>query len=73
MIKKKDLKVEEINNMLTNEVNPKLEELHEDMKLFEMYNKNLKDLERKEKVLVAFKYNDLKKQSEDPTTGAQLE
>ena len=65
-IKKKDMKLAEIDNILKTEVNPKLHQLQKDKNLLEEYKTNLKNLDNTERVLIAFKYYEQAKLVDDP-------
>lgn len=72
-IKKKDLKLLEINNILVSDVSPKLEQLTRDKNDFDEYKSKLATVENTERILTAFKYHNLVKVAEDPSgKGQQL-
>ena len=60
------MKVQEIDNIIKEEVTPKLEQLKRDKNNFDSYKSNVGELERSEKILVAFKFFELYKIAEDP-------
>jgi structural maintenance of chromosome 2 len=53
-LKKKELKVQEIENIIKEEVTPKLEQLKRDKNNFDSYKSKVGELESSEKILVAF-------------------
>lgn len=57
---KKDQKVQEINNLLAEEIEPKLEKLRTEKRAFLEYQQIQSDLERVEKLVVAYDYLKLK-------------
>jgi len=57
---KKDQKVQEINNLLAEEIEPKLEKLRAEKRAFLEYQQLQSDLERTEKIVVAHDYLKLK-------------
>ena len=65
-IRKKELKQQEIDNILNSEVTPKLDQLKKDKNALDEYKSNVSQLERNEKTLIAFRYYDLSKLTEDP-------
>ena len=65
-IRKKELKQQEIDNILNSEVTPKLDQLKKDKNALDEYKSNVPQLERNEKTLIAFRYYDLSKLTEDP-------
>mmetsp|Transcript_42566 Transcript_42566/g.65277 ORF Transcript_42566/g.65277 Transcript_42566/m.65277 type:complete len:204 (-) Transcript_42566:864-1475(-) len=58
LIRKKEFKVEEIMNILTTDVNPKLEQLEIDKKTLDSYKSKLEAKEKMEKLLIAFNFHD---------------
>lgn len=72
-IRKKELKLQEIDNILKMEVTPKLEHLKSDKNALDEYKANVSQLERAERTLVAFRFQDLSKLADDPHgRGAEL-
>lgn len=72
-ISKKDLKLQEIENILKVEVTPKLEQLHRDKNSLDEHKAQISDLEKSEKLLIAFKYHDYYNIVKDPKgRGAEL-
>jgi len=65
-IRKKELKQQEIDNILNSEVTPKLDQLKKDKNALDEFKSNVSQLERNEKTLIAFRYYDLSKLTEDP-------
>ena len=54
LLKKKELKIEETNRMLSQEVEPQFERLRDEKRNFDNYNALMDNITKKEKVLVAF-------------------
>ena len=71
-IKKKDMKLAEIENILSTDVNPKLHTLQKEKNLLDEYKSDKSRLETTERVLVAFKYHEFAKLAEDPAQGDKL-
>ena len=72
-IRKKDLKLEEINNILKMEVTPKLEQLNRDKNALDEFKAKQSRLERTERTLVAFRFHDLTKQAQEGRDAALKE
>lgn len=67
LIRRKELKLAEIENILQTEVNPKLDQLHKDKNAFDEYNQILSDIDKNERIILAFKYFDLQSSATDPS------
>ena len=55
-IEKKQQKVIEITNVIANEITPQLEKLKDDQKLYHQYMRNTSELEKIQKILIAYHY-----------------
>ena len=59
LIKKKDNKLQEINTILENEVNPQLEKLRQDKETYAVFKSNESQIEDLDKILTAYEYYEL--------------
>ena len=70
-VQKKDLKLQEIDNILKSELTPKLEQLQKDKHALDEHKAQTSNLEKSEKILIAFKYHDFDTILRDPKGRSQ--
>ena len=65
-MEKKDLKLDEINSIVSHEVNPKLDQLKSEKSQFDEYKLDQAEKDQIDKILLAHKYHELRKLVDDP-------
>jgi structural maintenance of chromosome 2 len=71
LIKKKDNKLQEINMILENEVNPQLEQLRRDKETYAIFKSNESQIEELDKILTAFEFYEYDKILKDDDQGGR--
>ena len=61
LIKKKDAKLQEIDKILEDDVNPQLEQLRKDKEDYALFKSNEGLIQENEKIIIAFEFNDISK------------
>ena len=70
-IEKKQVKLDELNRVLAEEITPTLERLRGEKEGYLQWSKNSADIERMERFVVAFQYYEAKKALEQDTEGSE--